>query len=642
MSLLVSAQVWADPVPVEDFARTDSFNSVSLSPDGKYLAVRAPAHDQTVLVVLNVDNGETESVIGFGKGRAVDEYWWVSPTRLLVTPAVQFNDYDEPVPTGDLVAVNYDGKRKAFLFGQSAGDTLGSNIKRPEREPRYARVVAPLYGEKKRALVQIDDLRGRAGAPDRGTELAILDTQTGSLRSQGMSPRDVRSQYYATPEGEALLVVSGSDDFLGIRAHRRASANDEWQPVEGLVIRGAVGIARDGREAYLRAKGSEGLDCVFSLNLATGAHKQIKCHPIADIESVLLSTDARRPIAAIAYPGKPDWVEIEPNHPEVKLFNAIGRSMPGDVAIVPINASQDGNRIVLFAYSDRDPGVYYLFDRKQKRISQLVERRDWIDPAKMAAVKAVQFKARDGLQLHGYLTLPNGKPAKNLPLVVMPHGGPLRVRDYWLWDRDAQFLASRGYAVLQVNFRGSDGYGAAFTDAGLREWGGKMIDDITDGTRWAVDQDYADPKRLCIYGGSYGGYAAMMSAVREPDLYRCVIGFVGVYDLVLQERDTDTTELRQGEAYYSAAVGATDEELRANSPINHLDKLKAPVLIIHGGQDKRVPLNQAQTLRDALNNRSHPYEYYVESGEGHGFRNPENIATFYNRIEAFLQRHIGG
>lgn len=629
-------------LPASEFARTDSFNSARISPDGKYLAIRAPAHDQTVLVVLEIDTGETESVIGFGRNRAVSSYWWVGNSRLLVTPAIQFNDYDEPVPTGDLVAVNADGSRKAFLFGQSAGDTVGSNIKRPERKPQYARVVAPLYDKSRRALVQIDDLRGRAGAPDRGTELALLDTQTGAYRSQGMSPRDVRSRYFATRDGDALLVLSGSDDFTGLVLHRRATVGDPWVEVTGLVIRGVSGVSNDGEAATLIAKGESGLDCVFTMALKTGEATQRACHDSADIEAVIRATDSGLPIAAIAYPGKPEWVAVDPDHRQAKLLRKIVGSFPEGTAVQPIDESDDGNRIVLLAYSDRDPGVYYLFDQRQKRISQLAVRRDWIDPETMARVEPFSFKARDGLTLHGYLTVPKGKTAEDLPLVVMPHGGPLGIRDYWGWDRDAQFMASRGYGVLQVNFRGSSGYGADFIDAGQRQWGGKMIDDITDAARWAIDQGHADPKRMCIFGGSYGGYAALMSAVREPDLYQCAIGFVGVYDLILQRSDTDITELRQGEAYYDVAVGATDKELRENSPITHIDKLKAPVLIIHGGQDKRVPLNQAQALRDALSRRKHPYEYYVESGEGHGFRNPENIAEFYTRIESFLGRHIGG
>lgn len=594
-----------------------------------------------MLVVLEIDTGDTASVIGFGRNRAVSDYWWVGNERLLVTPAIQFNDYDEPRPTGDLVAVNADGKRKAFLFGQSAGDTIGSNIKRPERKPQYARVIAPLFDDKNRAVVQIDDLRGRAGAPDRGTELALLDTQTGAYRSRGMSPRDVRSRYYATRNGDALLALSGSDDFTDLVLHRRASVDDPWLEVTDLVVRGVSGVSHDGTTATLTAKGEGGLDCVFTMALATGRATQRACHDSADIQAVIRAIDTGLPIMALAYPGKPEWVDIDPGHRQAKLLRKIVGSFPDGTAVWPVDESEDGNRIVLLAYSDRDPGVYYLFDQKQKRISQLAVRRDWIDPDTMASVQPFSFKARDGLTLNGYLTVPNGKAAKDLPLVVMPHGGPLGVRDYWGWDRDAQFMASRGYGVLQVNFRGSAGYGADFTKAGERQWGGKMIDDITDAARWAVEQGHADEDRLCIYGGSYGGYAALMSAVREPDLYQCAIGFVGVYDLILQRADTDTTELRQGEAYYDVAVGATDEELRRNSPITHIDKLKAPVLIIHGGQDKRVPLNQAQALRSALRKRKHPHEYYVESGEGHGFRNPENIAEFYTRIERFLDRHIG-
>ena len=220
-------------------------------------------------------------------------------------------------------------------------------------------------------------------------------------------------------------------------------------------------------------------------------------------------------------------------------------SFPGDI-VYPVSTSQDGSKSVLYVYSDRDPGGYYLFDVKSMEISPIGAVIDGIVPEQMGERRLISFRARDGILLRGILTIPPGVDPKSLPLVVHPHGGPLGAADSWRWDADSQLLASHGYAVLQINFRGSGGYGRSFFNAGSRAWNTGMINDITDGTRWVEAQGIADPKRVCIYGASYGGYAALMSSLREPDLYRCTIDFAGIYDMNLQTATTDTTQSEQG------------------------------------------------------------------------------------------------
>jgi dipeptidyl aminopeptidase/acylaminoacyl peptidase len=220
------------------------------------------------------------------------------------------------------------------------------------------------------------------------------------------------------------------------------------------------------------------------------------------------------------------------------------------------SSSTDGRKRVVFVDSDTNPGDFYLFDQASGSLSKLVSSMSWIKPAQMASMEPIELSARDGLKLRGYLTRPLGKEAaKQLPMVVLVHGGPYGVRDNWAFDPEVQLLASRGYAVLQVNFRGSDGYGHAFARAGFGEWGGKMQDDVTDATRWAITQGIADAKRICIYGASYGGYAALEGAVKEPDLYQCAIGNSGVYDLRLMHSRGDIHESEHGEAYLMDALG---------------------------------------------------------------------------------------
>jgi dipeptidyl aminopeptidase/acylaminoacyl peptidase len=260
----------------------------------------------------------------------------------------------------------------------------------------------------------------------------------------------------------------------------------------------------------------------------------------------------------------------------------------------------------------------------------------------MASMEPIALKARDGLALNGYLTRPLGKEtAKQLPTVVLVHGGPYGIRDAWGFDPEVQMLASRGYAVLQVNYRGSGGYGDAFERAGFREWGGKMQDDVTDATRWAIDQGIADKNRICIFGTSYGGYAAMEGATKEPDLYKCAIANAGIYDLNLMIGSGDVPQFLHGQNFLKMVLGDKPDELAERSPISRLDRLKAKVMLIVGGADTRVPAAQGEHLHDALTKKGIAHEWLYEREEGHGFYDEAHSAAMYEKIVAFLGSEIG-
>jgi dipeptidyl aminopeptidase/acylaminoacyl peptidase len=290
---------------------------------------------------------------------------------------------------------------------------------------------------------------------------------------------------------------------------------------------------------------------------------------------------------------------------------------------------------------DKNPGTYYSFDTETNKAKYLLERNDWLAKKELATVLPYKFNARDGLELHGYLTLPNGKEAKNLPLVVNPHGGPHGPRDYWQFDWRAQAIASQGYAVLQVNFRGSGGYGKKFEKAGYLQWGGKIQQDIIDATHWAVKAGYADKERICIYGGSFGGYSALMSSIIEPDLYKCTIGASGVYDLPLMYADGDVPTSLWGKKYLDTVLGGNNEDLLKYSPVHQINNLKAPVLVIHGTADVRTPISQAEALIAALENKKHKVSKLIVDDEYHGFIKEKNRLDAINKIVDFLEEHIG-
>nr|WP_301003853.1 prolyl oligopeptidase family serine peptidase [Arsukibacterium sp.] len=256
-------------------------------------------------------------------------------------------------------------------------------------------------------------------------------------------------------------------------------------------------------------------------------------------------------------------------------------------------------------------------------------------------MQQISFTARDGKVIRGLLTLPDNA-GKNLPLIVNVHGGPFGPFDSWGYNSEVQYLANRGYAVLQINFRGSGGYGDDFQRAGRLQWGHAMQDDVTDGTLWAIEQGIADKERICIYGGSYGGYAALWGVIKEPDLYKCSVGYVGVYDMPLFFKGDGSDASRSGsiEQYISSHVGVGDDYMRSISPVHHVDKIKAELFIVHGSRDVRVPIVHANNLKKALDEIGKPYEWLVKE-DGHGFFKVDHRVELYSKMAEFFDKHIG-
>ncbi|MCJ8270060.1 MAG: prolyl oligopeptidase family serine peptidase, partial [Psychrosphaera sp.] len=274
------------------------------------------------------------------------------------------------------------------------------------------------------------------------------------------------------------------------------------------------------------------------------------------------------------------------------------------------------------------------------KLRLLAAKKQKIKRNRFSKMTPITFNARDGLELHGYLSQPVGSKG-NDPMVVMVHGGPFGPRDDWGWNREVQLLTGNGYAVLQINFRGSGGYGEEFEESGHLQWGKAMQDDLTDGTLWAVKQGYANKDKLCIYGASYGGYAAMMGVVKEPDLYKCAIGFVGLYDLNMWYDVGDVKDRAEGLHYIETAVGIKDSpDMAKYSPARHVDKIKAGIFLVHGKQDYRVPIEHFEVMTEALDKIGNPYEKMVALGEGHGFAETENQLKLYNQMLTFLAKYL--
>lgn len=304
--------------------------------------------------------------------------------------------------------------------------------------------------------------------------------------------------------------------------------------------------------------------------------------------------------------------------------------------------NDDETMFMVWAGSDRDPGSYYFYDTATGELEKVADLRPWIDPAQMAEMKPIQYKSRDGLTIHGYLTLPKGRAAKNLPVVINPHGGPW-ARDEWGFNPEVQLLANRGYAVLQMNFRGSTGYGRAFWEASFKQWGRTMQDDITDGVKWLIAEGIADPDRVAIYGGSYGGYATLAGITFTPELYAAAVDYVGVSNMfTFMNTVPPYWEPFKKMMYEMVGDPVADSVLlREVSPVFHVENIRCPLFIAQGATDPRVNKDESDQVVEALRARGVEVQYLVKDNEGHGFRNEENRFEFYEAMDKFLDEHIG-
>jgi len=625
-----AAPLAAEVIPLVDFARHAQFRDIKISPDGAYLAASAVVDGKAVLSLVNLDDMKGVNVRPRDSGE-VAEFWWVAPRRVLYTVAERMTTLEQPLLTGELYGVNADGTRKQLLIGYRAHLDLVS-----------ADIVRPLYAEGNKVLISKIHWNGSADGAFPVAEL--MDVDHGTLTDVGTAP--IRNaQFIADGKGQVRFAYGDGTDQKR-RVYYRAGNGANWDLVfdesKSEPVVAPLGFARDDKNAYFACPGAHGVGGLCRWNAESRKLEPLWSGAEAGIDELVPSFDRKDFVAIRSMPGRSATTLIDKSSREAKLLTTLMQQFPGeDVRIT--SSTTDGSKVVFLVSSDRDPGQFFLYDGAAGKATMLFARMPWIKEGEMASMEPVTLKARDGLALHGYLTRPHGKDdAKHLPLVVFVHGGPYGIRDQWDFDPDVQMLASRGYAVLQVNFRGSGGYGDAFIHAGFREWGAKMQDDVTDATRWAIADGVADPARICIFGASYGGYAALRGATKEPDLYRCAIGYVGVYDLRLMYTRGDIPQSTYGDNYLKMVLGEDESVLWDRSPIAHVDGLKAKVMLIVGGEDRRVPPIQGEHLHDALDKAHIAHEWIYQRTEGHGFYDEDHRADLLAKIAAFLDANIGG
>lgn len=627
-------------IPLLDFLKRPEVAEMQISPTGQYLALTVPLEDgSSVLHVVDRVSMKPSATVSGGARNVIDRFWWVNDTRLVASVAERLGGVDKPRPNGELYAIDAAGGGSMQLFGYRGAQSVGSRVKRgAERRFAGAEVIGLVPGDRKNILIQTYDWMNSERAPP---SVELLDVYSGNTRRVGVGPK-AGSSFVADHRAQVRVALAPDENLVG-QLYVRADNEGSWRlyndPKTSKVHIAPLMFARDNRHLYVTISRPKQADALYRMDLESGS-KELLYSGAADPGPLLLSPDRQDAYGVITFDGKTGVHVFDPESNDGRLALSLQKAFPGQFAMF-VNFANDGKSGLVHVSSDRNLGDFYLFDTEKKNAEYIHSASKWLDPDRMAAMQPISLKARDGLELHGYLTLPPGTNGKNLPLIVNPHGGPHGVRDYWGFNPEVQLLASRGYAVLQLNFRGSGGYGVDFLEDGYRQWGLRMQDDLTDATRWAVTQGYADPKRLCIYGASYGGYAALEGAVREPDLYRCAIGYVGVYDLPLMYKDGDIPTSLFGKTFLRMVLGTDSADMLQRSPVGGVDRIKAALMLVAGGRDERVPISQAKALRNALDRRDYPYEWLLKDQEGHGFYRTDNKLELYTKMLDFLGRNTG-
>lgn len=620
-----------DLIPVETFARHTSLSDPELSPDGKYIAVRMDENDTSshALVVYKVDDmKDPVSMLRMPKFQIPLDITWVSPTRLVIAKGKEAGSLDKPTFYGELLATDYNGKHQDYLFGF---DTLGTRSNTRGTDKGWGFIV----GQPDKAnghfymMVEPWDNRGHYSLYD--VDATVNSRRLiGDIGVSGMN-------FMIGADGQAHFAYGDNDGFDYVVYHRE---NNGWSKLNvGRSGFRPISFTPDNKRIYASYSAEGGPQSLVEQDEDGGNRKVLAKDDFSSIGDIQWTASPREPFATITTTGKPKVNYIDPNSATAKLHMALSQKFPGYVEFVKY--SDDGGVLLFLVHSDRDPGTYYLIDTHTYKVSKLFALKPWVDPALMAERRSLRFKASDGVELEAILTVPRGSNELNLPMVLLPHGGPHGIQDDWFYDQDAQFLASRGYLVLQVNYRGSSGRGRNFTGAGYLKWGTRVQQDMIDGVKWAIDQSYADPKRVCVYGASFGGYSAMMTTIRAPGMFKCAVGYAGIYDLQMMYSKGDIQEQKSGRSYLSAVIGKDDADLAANSPDKLADKIDVPVLLVHGEADERAPFAQAKAMRSALDAAHKPYEWLSKPGEGHGFFDEKNNIEFYNQLASFLAKNIG-
>jgi dipeptidyl aminopeptidase/acylaminoacyl peptidase len=609
-----------------------------LSPDGLHIASLTPVNGRMNVVVMDVATRRTEPVTEMRSRDAVN-VWWINNHRLLFESGTLGTTQKE-IRGGGLYAIDIDGNN-----GRQMGTGRGEAFERSKLGlARPLVIVRMLPGDGNDFIAQeylVDKHGSTPGAlvrvDTRNADRHYISDdkpESGDAESWTVDRNGVGRTLTVSSEGRVRIWYRAAEHARWEKLDEYSMLSpDKWAP---------VAVATDGKSLLVTSWAGRDKAAIRRYDPATRTMGEVIAeHPQVDLGDVIFGSD-----------GEALGVRYEADRTGFIWFDAARASIQSEIdkalpdTVNSLSGSRDMKRFLVTSFSDVQPGTYYLFDAEARKLEWLAESCPWIDPKKLSHVQPIRYKARDGLEIPGYLALPRGSSGRNLPMVVMVHGGPWVEGARWYYNPEVQFLTSRGYAVLQPNYRGTTRYGWKHFSSSFKQWGLAMQDDITDGVRWAIAEGVADPSRICIYGASYGGYAALMGLATTPDLYRCAIDYVGITDLRLFVAGTSSDMAYSPFLRFelNAMIGDPDkdaERLKSTSPLELASRIKAPVFLAYASADRRVIPAHGLRMKEALEAAGRKPTWMMAQGEGHGYRTMDNDVKFYGAMEEFLAANLG-
>lgn len=617
-------------VALETLFKNPKFGSATLSPNGKFLAATTNINGRLQLAVVDVETGAAKNIAGY-EDLDVDDINWIDNERIAFDVIDREGEYNSSAE--GLFVIHRDGGRTVEL--SKLPREMNASVGVPQGALAL-RIVS-------RTLDDPNTVIALGYHYNNDVQPFRVNTRTGSRKEIVVDVPGLPRGFVFDRKNQLRVAITANANHSNVKLWYRAESNSAWKMLAEYPAFDSpfsvLGFDADGTTMFVSAPTPEGMRGIYQFDFA------------ANKPGVLLASDKSVDVSRglVLHPdtGKLLGVRMATEPPRTLWFDAglkalqagIDKANPGLVNVIQPSSGQ--SPMLISSYSSMQPTRYSLYHPDKKKLQNLFAERPWVEVAKMSPQLAYDYVARDGLPILAYLTLPQGKSPKALPLIVNVHGGPW-ARDHWGFDPEVQFLAGMGYAVLQPQFRGSTGFGAAHFKKSFGQWGLAMQDDITDGVNSLIKQGVVDPKRVCIMGASYGGYAAMMGIVKDPDLYRCAVNLLGVTDINYLWKQSAWRIDRVADFDLKTMVGDPDklaEQFIATSPLKQVAKIKVPVFMAYGENDKRVPLVHGREMRDALQRHQKVYEYIELEKEEHGFAKEETRLRVYGAIANFLKKH---
>jgi dipeptidyl aminopeptidase/acylaminoacyl peptidase len=613
--LVFSQQIYAimpPQIPLEDFFRNPEKSAYQISPDGKFISFMAP-YESRMNIFVQKTGSDKATRLTSETDRDIAGYYWANADRILF---LKDSGGDENFA---LYGVDKDGKNSKCLTCFEGVRT--QIIDELEDQPDFV-----IIGLNQRNAMVFDPYR--------------LNIKTGEKEMLAENPGNI--QGWMTDHEGKLRIAIAIVDGVNTQLLYRDDESQEFEPVLTTSFKESLSpnfFTFDNKHLYATSNLGRDKSAAVIFDPKTAKETEVLYeNEDFDVGGISYSRK-RKVITAASYTSWKRERHFFDDEART-MFEKLESLLSGyEIAITASDKAEEN--YIIRTYSDRSMGAYYLYDKTKEKLTKIQDVSPWLDEDQMAEVKPIQYRSRDGLVIHGYLTLPKGVEAKNLPVVVNPHGGPW-ARDNWGFNPEVQFLANRGFAVLQMNFRGSTGYGKAFWEASFKEWGLSMQNDITDGVYWLIREGIADKDRVAIYGASYGGYATLQGLVVTPTLYAAGVDYVGVSNLFTFMQTIPPYWKPMLDMMYEMVGNpeANKQQFEATSPAMNADKIIAPLFVAQGANDPRVNIAESDQIVEAMRTRGIEVEYMVKDNEGHGFRNEENRFDFYRAMEAFLKNHL--